>query len=276
MEVVDFGWLVFYIFVFIFGSLVGSFLNVVILRYHTGQSVFRARSHCFSCGKTLSWRELIPIFSFLIQKGRCRKCGSKISVQYPVVELVTGLVFAAALIKISNFQFLTFDQFSGFLLFKLLFYWAVFSLLVVIAVYDIRHQIIPDLFVWLFNALALFMVSGIFDFGNKNPLGRLAIGAALFFFFALLWLISRGRWMGFGDAKLALGLGWFSGFPGAVWGFLFSFWLGALFSVFLLILKKGKITMKSEIPFAPFLVLGFLIAFFIEPNFLKIFSYGAF
>ncbi len=237
-----------YVLVFIFGTAIGSFLNVVILRYNTGNSVFKGRSRCFFCGKTLRWYELVPIFSFLIQKGRCRRCEGKISKQYIAVETITGALF------LSIFCI----QHS---IFNVLYLWTIVSLLIIISVYDLRHFIIPDLFVWIFNALAFLYVF----FGNWKLIGLNILSGLLFFaFFALLWFVSKGRWMGFGDAKLALGLGWFLGFFNTLWAFAFSFWLGSLFSIVLLIFRRGKITLKSRIPFAPFLVAGSLLSFFLN------------
>ncbi|MBU2263542.1 prepilin peptidase, partial [Patescibacteria group bacterium] len=135
-----------YVFVFILGTIVGSFLNVVILRYNTGQSVIKGGSKCFSCGKNLKWHELIPVVSFIIQKGRCRNCKSRISIQYPIVELLTGLIFL-----------LTFHV-TGYSLLITNYYFIIFSLLIVIAVYDLRHQIIPNGFVYAFIILSLFAI----------------------------------------------------------------------------------------------------------------------
>lgn len=136
-----------YIFIFIFGAIIGSFLNVVILRYNTGESVVYSGSRCFSCGKKLTWSELIPIFSFLIQKGRCRQCKSKISPQYPIVELITALVFCAIFWKLNH-------QFDFYSVPSAAYWLAVFGSLIVISVYDFRHQIIPDKIVYLLIFLA--------------------------------------------------------------------------------------------------------------------------
>jgi len=253
-----------YVLVFIFGAVVGSFLNVVILRYNTGFSPFKGGSKCFSCGKNLRWHELVPIFSFLIQRGRCRGCGSKISWQYPTVELLTGLLF---LLFFFNYR-------SGTSIIFILYCWVVVSLLVVIAVYDFRHQIIPNLFVWLFNALAFISVFGIlnlefvsnFEFRISDLWPRLLAGICFFSFFALLWLVSKGRWMGFGDAKLALGLGWMLGPEKTLLALLFSFWLGAIVGLMLMALKSNKFGLKSKIPFGPFLALGSVMALLIDFN----------
>ena len=114
----------------LFGLIIGSFLNVIILRLHTGQSS-SGRSGCMSCGAQLSWTELVPVFSFFALRGRCKTCGSSISHQYWIVEVLTAVLFA--LIASQNFGLLI----SAF-------YVVVASLLVVIGAYDLRHTIIPN------------------------------------------------------------------------------------------------------------------------------------
>ena len=139
------------ILIFIFGAAIGSFLNVVILRLNTGKSIISGRSKCFSCAKKLRWYELLPIVSFVFLRGKCSACKTKISWQYPVVEILTGLIF----LQIFNFQ--PASPAGGFSIinyFNIVYFWIVFSLLIIIAVYDYRHQIIPNLFVWIFNGLA--------------------------------------------------------------------------------------------------------------------------
>ena len=96
--------------IFILGLIIGSFLNVVIMRLNTGESMIKDGSRCFSCGKNLKWYELVPVFSFIAQRGRCRECGSRISWQYPIVELITGVVFTLTALKIFNFQFSIFKK----------------------------------------------------------------------------------------------------------------------------------------------------------------------
>src|SRR3989344_7889253 len=127
---------------FIFGTIIGSFLNVVVLRY--GTKSISGRSFCFSCGKTLRWFELIPLFSFLAQGGRCRNCKAHISLQYPLVEFVTGLVFVAVAWK--NLQPTTYNlQLYSPLSWSVVgCQLLVFSLLIALSVYDLKHKIIPD------------------------------------------------------------------------------------------------------------------------------------
>ena len=242
-----------FIFIFTFGAIIGSFLNVIILRLNTGQSIVFGQSKCFSCAKKLKWSELLPIASFVLLKGKCKSCRAKISWQYPIVETITGIIFVLLFqqSQISNLKSQNFLDF-GFLV-------LVFSLLIIIAVYDYRHQIIPNLFVWIFNILAF---AGLFfNFGHFDLSGLLA-GFVLFAFFVALWGTSRGKWMGFGDAKLALGIGWFLGIAYGVAAITLTFWIGAIAGVLLLCFGKNKYGMKSSIALGPFMVLGTIISFF--------------
>ena len=217
--------------VFVFGAIVGSFLNVIILRLNTGKSIVSGRSKCFTCAKKLKWHELLPIASFVFLRGKCSACKAKISWQYPAVETITGIFFVLLFQQSQKF----FD--FGFLI-------LIFSILIIIAIYDYHHQIIPNLFVWIFNGLAflwLFNSFRISDFGfrilNWN---NLLAGFILFVFFALLWGVSRGRWMGFGDAKLALGIGWLLGMAKGAAAITLAFWIGAIIGVLLIYLSKNK------------------------------------
>lgn len=260
--------LLIYFFIFIFGTIIGSFLNVVILRYNTGESVVSGKSVCFSCAKNLSWYEMFPILSWVALQGKCGNCKSKISWQYPLVEFFTGILFLAVYLKLS--QLGSSAPKLSFLMTHL-YYFVVFSILIVITVYDLRHKIIPDLLsfsfafislIWLITALPTSHV------GKANwDLWDLFAGPILALPFFLMWLLSGGRWMGLGDAKLALGIGWFLGLVSGVSAVILGFWIGAIISVSLLLLQRlnliGKnLTIKSEIPFAPFLILGLLIVFF--------------
>ncbi len=247
-----------YIAIFILGTIIGSFLNVVIYRYKTGWSIISGRSRCMSCGHELAWFELLPVFSFIFLGGRCLKCHSKISWQYITVELLTAILFILA-----------FWHDGGLLNWsQVLFSWIIISLLIVIGVYDWRHKIIPDHFVYTLIILGFFyqiLTNWVwpFDLIFVNAiLSGLYVTAPL----AFLWLISRGRWMGFGDVKLTLGLGWWLGLTLGFYGLIWSFWLGAIFGVLAVAFKWtqfGKqITFKNEIPFAPFLILGFALVYF--------------
>lgn len=257
---------------FIFGTLIGSFLNVVVLRFDTGVSISRGRSKCFSCGKALSWRELVPVLSFLSQRGRCAGCGSRISWQYPLVELAGGSAALAAYL----FAFPS-DDMLGMAAFALSA--ALLFFYIAIAVYDIRHKIIPDEFSYGAALVALALVGVDWAVYGYLDLARLAAGPALFAFFGLFWLASRGRSMGLGDAKLALSVGWALGLWGGIAAVLLSFWIGAVSMLLAMAIQrarsKGGLGMKSEIPFGPFIILGFLVSFFFRVDIQAILSFLA-
>ncbi|MEA3399446.1 MAG: prepilin peptidase [Patescibacteria group bacterium] len=246
-----------YIFIFLFGLIIGSFLNVVIYRYNSGKTL-NGRSMCMSCGKKLSWKELIPVFSFLYQKGKCSNCSARISWQYLIVEIVTGIVFV---LTFNHFAYLLNISLGYFIFFMVLFL-LMFSILIIIAVYDLRHKIIPDDLVYLFAVLALASnfigLNGLQIASNDSMLAGILLALP----FALLWLVSHGKWMGFGDAKLALGIGWLLGSFLGLTAIVLSFWIGAIVSVLMILFLRKKVKKHMEIPFAPFLIIGMLLVFF--------------
>lgn len=264
------------IFIFVLGTIIGSFLNVLILRYNTGVSVITGRSFCFSCGKKLGFLELIPVFSFLFQAGKCRNCKSKISWQYPFVELVTGLLFLAIFFKYDGLVGVFNDTWS------LLIALATISVLIVITVYDAKHKIIPDGLVIAFSVLALlniltdyFLMPGTAEEIKMHLIWYLLAGPILALPLFLIWLLSKGQWMGLGDPKLVLGIGWFLGPIFGLSAIILAFWIGALYGVILIILSKFSwhglnIHRKTELPFAPFLILGFLLVFFWQIDILNL------
>ncbi|MDO8493452.1 MAG: prepilin peptidase [bacterium] len=242
------------LFVFIFGSIIGSFLNVVILRYNTGRSIVSGRSICFSCGTRLHWYNMFPIFSFLLQGGKCHSCLSKVSWQYPLVEFVTAVLYTMLYLKLGP----TLD---------FIFYAFIFSVLTVIAVYDFRHKIIPDELVYLLITLGFLRLAYVYSVISPDmAISGFLAGSLMFLFLGSFWFFSGGAWMGLGDAKLVLALGWLSTFCYALTSLVYSFWLGAIIGIFInLFFKRIK-----EVPFAPFLIVGFLVVFFYNSN---LFSY---
>ncbi|HTK33377.1 MAG TPA: prepilin peptidase [Candidatus Paceibacterota bacterium] len=233
---------------FIFGTVVGSFLNVVALRFNTGMGL-GGRSKCMSCGTSLTWKELVPLFSFAVQKGSCRKCKSKISWQYPLVEFIAGAIFVLIF-----FAYPPVDPLAGMVT---LFQLAIACLLVVISVYDIKHKIIPDGFVYSFGIIALLSLCiGGSSWWHIPTVEMLIAGPVLAVPFAFLWLISRGAWMGLGDAKLTLGIGWLLGVSAGINALVLAFWLAAAVSVIWLLATHKKFKPRIEIPFGPYLILG--------------------
>lgn len=224
--------------IFIFGLIIGSFLNVCIYRIPQGLSISYPPSSCTHCNSRLKKKDLIPVISWLFLGGKCRYCGESINSRYPFVEMVTAILFLLTYIKI------------GFVV-VLILYLILTSILITISFIDIDHRIIPNK-INLF-ALILFIVSNLL-IGYINwksaILGSFIGGGFLF----LLVLLTRGAGMGMGDVKLMGVLGLFLGFKNTILALLLSFILGGFFGVWLLLhRKKGK---RDEIPFGPWLAVG--------------------
>lgn len=253
------------LFIFIFGTIVGSFLNVVIFRLNTGRSVVTGRSKCATCSRTLHWHDLIPVWSYIALRGRCRTCKRPISPQYPVIELLTAILFLGAylyVIQANGFGLAAFVE----LFFAMLF----ISLSIVIVAYDIRHKIIPDVPIRIALVASMLLIFAKYFLGIEYSLGRaLLAGPLVALPFFLLWYLSKGRWMGFGDVKIALVLGWIFGLLGGFSAIIISFWIGGLFGLFLLALSSRH-HMKSQVPFAPFLIVGALAVYFFDISVLKL------
>lgn len=249
------------LFIFIFGTIFGSFLNCVIYRLavpekrispngagrETGNSFLKGRSFCPHCKHILSWQDLIPIFSFLFLKGKCRYCKKLVSLQYPLVEIFTG------------FLFLLIFQYTKYQIPYTIYELIIACFLIIIFVYDLKHYIIPDRVIY--PAIA---ISGIWCLFFNPALITLysAFGAAAFFL--AIVLITRGKGMGVGDIKLAFLMGLFLGWPNILIALFLAFFIGAAIGIILII--SNRKTMKSEIPFGPFLVLGTFLALFFGEN----------
>lgn len=261
------------LYVFGVGAIIGSFLNVYIYRFHTGRSL-QGASHCLSCGDRLRPYDLVPIVSYLSLRGRCRTCGCRFSPRYLFVEVVTGVLFVLVL-------------FAATTLMELLLLAMLMAVLVVIFVYDVRHFIIPDMLtvaaLLLTLALTVPYTLTLGEWVSYSSTVAAAAGGSLFLY--ALWFISKGTWLGFGDVKLAFPLGLLVG-PTLVFSFIVvSFWVGAAISLLLLgaaKLERGKLrlrflprglTIKSVVPFAPFLIIGCLLVFFTKLNVLTLFTF---
>ncbi len=274
------------IIIFLTGLIVGSFLNCLIYRLALPNFSLKnlggltGRSFCPHCKHQLSWQDLIPLLSFLFLKGKCRYCQKSISRQYPLVELATAILFVS-IFRILNLlarrslgeggRFdlscnpplsLSLRSIQGFWHLDFVYYLIIASLLIVIFVYDFKHYLIPDKIIYPAIVTALifnfqFLIFNQFSTFIYSILS--ALGASLFFL--LIVLISKGKWMGVGDIKLAFFMGLFLGFPKILIALFFAFFVGALIGIALIIF--GKKTLKSEVPFGPFLVSGTFFTMFV-------------
>ncbi len=228
---------------FCFGLAVGSFLNVLALRFD-GRWHAGGRSHCPHCKHTLRWFELIPLVSFIIQGGRCRKCRAKIGFRYPVAELISAAIFVFVPLYFVSAPWML----SAVWIFA-------FELLFLISYIDLRLQVVPDELTVLL-AVAAILETALAGGWFLHLAGAL-FGAALFEF---LVLVTKGRGMGMGDVLLAAPLGFLFGWPNIVFLSALAFVIGALVGVVLLLGHRK--TMKSAVPFVPFLSIAAAFVFF--------------
>ena len=244
--------------IFLFGIVIGSFLNVVIYRTLHDESPLEGRSKCDLCKKQIAWYDNIPLLSYIVLAGKCRYCKKPISINHPVIELMTGVMFVWWYVLGLSFFFKL--QQPPFQYIQPAFWLLVGVLLIIIFFSDIFWYIIPDYAVLLLTILALsyrigLTVSGIMqvkDFGLSILAGAIA---STFFF--ILWFVTKGKGMGFGDVKFVFPMGILLGWQKTLVGIFMAFILGSLVAVILMAMKKK--TMKQIIPFGPFLVAGCLV-----------------
>ncbi len=242
---------------FIFGSIIGSFLNVVILRLPKNKSLF-GRSFCPTCKHILGWKELVPLVSFLLLQGKCAYCSKPISPRYFIIEAVTGLLFAVSAV---HFFPIT-GVISALVLIRVL---LVSAGLVVICVIDYEHFLILDsVLLWTgVLLLGIGILQGVITGSLTDLAVSIVAGVAAASFFYTIWFFSQGAWIGFGDVKLALWLGLALGFPYVFIAILLACVIGALISAPLLVMKKKHI--KSPVPFGSFLSLAAFIVVLYGP-----------
>jgi len=254
---------------FIFGLFWGSFLNNIALRLEKQEDFLFSRSKCPNCGKILTWKELIPVLSFVIQKGRCKNCQAKISLRYPLVEIFTGLwvfLLAKTMLPTPNSQLL------AILLF--LFYLIFLSILFVLALYDLRTFLVDDklilfgIFVgFIFNIFKNYFRITTQDFSYLLnyfffQLGKLEpIFSAIFLssIFLVIFLITKGKGIGFGDVETAFLIGLFLRPGDGILAISFASFFGSIYGLYLIVKNKK---FSQPIPFVPFLFLGVLTTIF--------------
>lgn len=253
MDFVTITKILFSIIVFIFGAVIGSFLNVLIFRLPKGENVVKVNSHCMSCNHRLSPLDLVPIFSWIFLGGKCRYCKAKISPQYPIVEAINGAMYVLIFLFICG----------GKPKLALLGYCAVFSALLVTAVIDWRTMEIPDsmwITVLVGGAITYIdeLIADGFDWKClvERVIGFFAASGILF----LLAVITKGG-MGGGDIKLMAACGFLLGWKNVLLALVMGGLIGTLYLIFTAIKNKGKI--KRKVPFAPHLAVAVTICMFL-------------
>lgn len=238
--------------VFVFGLLIGSFLNVVIARLPDGRSLIRPRSHCSGCKATLRWYENIPLLSYLALRGKCRSCRTPISARYPLVELMTAALFVAAFRRYGSDAALWVRDFP------------ILASWVAIVFIDLDHRIIPDELSWGGAGLALITAGLVPGLGWLGAFGGFALGFGAFYLLAWGYEAWTGRsGLGGGDIKLLGALGAFLGWSGVLQTILVSSIFGSLIGLLVGATAKGKgELMKTSVPFGPFLIFGALTYYF--------------
>ena len=232
-----------YIVIFLFGIVIGSFLNVCIYRLPLHESIITAPSHCMTCGRKLRWYDMVPVFSWIVLGGKCRNCKSKISVQYPIIEALNGVLY----VLVCAVNGLNWSS---------LLYCLMTSALLTLSLIDWRTYEIPfGINVFLFFIGIAATVS---DRGNliSHLTGAICVSA----FLGILFLLSGGRAIGGGDIKLMFGAGFFLGAKLTVVAAFIGILLGGGFGALLLAQKKAN--RKSQFAFGPFLCIGIAIAMF--------------
>jgi leader peptidase (prepilin peptidase)/N-methyltransferase len=242
-------------FAFIFGAVVGSFLNVCIYRLPAETSIVRPSSRCPHCQHPIRYHDNIPILSYILLAGKCRDCGAKISWRYPLVELITAVLSLLLFIQFGlSLQYLVFFIFT--------------AVLIIITFIDLDHQIIPD--VLSLPGIPLFFLAAVFivKIPWKEALFGLLIGGGVLLVIALVYeFISKREGMGGGDIKLLAMIGGFLGWKSLIFILLFSSFSGAVIGIAAMIIKKQDT--KYAVPFGPFLSAAAVAYIFAGDAFMK-------
>ncbi len=243
--------------VFLIGICIGSFLNVLVFRTKEAVSL-GGRSKCRKCEVSIKAYDLIPIVSFFILKGRCRKCKDTFSGQYPAVELVAGLLFLTSYLIHSSGASIGLDWSMALLLLR---DFVFVSLMIIIFVYDFKHMLILDRFTLPGMILAILLNLWI---GVIPGWSILAGGAALGLFFYIQFVLSKGAWVGGGDIRMGALMGFMLGLEHGLVALFLAYVLGSIIGIYLLVSKK--VDRKTEVPFGTFLSVATVIVMFAGPQ----------
>ncbi len=242
--------------IFIFGLLIGSFINCILYRLKKNEEFVKGKSYCPKCNHLLSWKDLIPVFSWIFLKGKCRYCKKKISIEYPLIEITTGALFLLATI----FVFANYPQFA---LFHLLFYLVIIPSFLIIFVFDLRHFLVSEavllytgIFVVLWRIIALFL-----EIHSLIDLLFYFLAALLSsLFFGALYLLTKKKGIGFGDIEIIFLIGLIVGIPNIFFVIFIGSLIGSIIGIFMILFFKKN--MKTALPFGPFLVVSAFIMLF--------------
>lgn len=251
------------IFIFLIGICVGSFLCVLVDRIPNNENPFVGRSHCDRCKKSLYPQDMIPLFSYAALNGSCRFCKHKLSLYYPFMELLTGVMFVITLLILQQ------NNMNGFLystksFLEVFYYLLLICAFIVIFFADLKYGIIP-FFAVVVGVLMTLLLHTTIPVVSTSLLNYFLSGIGAFLFFLILFFITnriaKGNGMGFGDVVYVFLMGFLLGFPKIILGMYIAFISGAVISLILVVLKKRKMR-GGTIPFGPFLVLGTVISLF--------------
>jgi leader peptidase (prepilin peptidase)/N-methyltransferase len=237
--------------VFITGLIIGSFLNVCIYRIPKGESIVFPPSHCGRCGKSLKWFDLFPVISYVVLRGRCRYCGEKISLRYPLIEFITGVLFLAIYIKYGlSFELIKFATFV--------------ALLIVISMIDFdTMDVYTSTTIFGIVTGILFTIFGYYLNGNFMGyiIGALIGGGVI----SIIILLTKG--MGWGDVEICGVCGLYLGIKLTIVTIFFSFIFGSIYGIALILTKKkGR---KDQMPFGPFIAMAAVFAIFFGENIIR-------
>lgn len=251
---------IFYLFIFIIGLIMGSFLNVIIDRLPFGRSIIFPFSHCPHCKHRLSFTDLVPVASYFYLGRKCRYCKASISFYYPFIEIITGLLFVLATYQVVGLSIITFLIQIGQTR-NIVYLLIVISILIIVFFIDLKYGIIPfKILLFLFIIITL---NYILLYGTDYLLlwGNLGVAIITFLIFFLLFAVTRGKAIGFGDVVYSFIMGYMLGFPNIVLAVYIAFLTGAIISLILVISHRKKLK-GDTIPFGPFLTFATIVSLF--------------